>query len=46
MQEQMNEHVGVPGNAARRKIRGNIETLLLAGYPRRNLFTLRFEYDR
>jgi hypothetical protein len=25
MQEQMNKHVGVPGNVARHKIRGNIE---------------------
>jgi len=36
MQEQMNKHVGVPGNAARRKIRCNIEIFLLARHPQRN----------
>lgn len=45
MQEQMNKHVGVPGNVARRKIRGKMEMVFLLARLRRNLFTLRFEDD-
>ena len=45
MQERKNKHVGMLGNAALRKIRGNIEMFLLARHPQINFFTLRSEDD-
>jgi hypothetical protein len=38
LHEQMNERADAPGNAAGRKIKGNVQMFLLERHPRRNLF--------
>jgi hypothetical protein len=38
LHKQMNERADAPGNAAGRKIKGNVQMFLLARHPRRNLF--------